>query len=77
MFKPVTIFNVRFTCYVVFIVNCIALCSCHTSKMSIDKDGFIQIFNGKNLNNWIGDSTYWRVEDSIFTTPRPFLYDEV
>lgn len=30
----------------------------------MDEGGFIQIFNGKNLNNWVGDSTYWRVEDS-------------
>jgi len=64
MFKLITIFNVRITCYMVFIVYYIVFCSCHTSKMSIDKDGFIQIFNGKNLNNWIGDSTYWRVVDS-------------
>ncbi|HEY1202511.1 MAG TPA: DUF1080 domain-containing protein, partial [Niastella sp.] len=44
--------------------------------MSIDKDGFIQIFNGKNLNNWIGDSTYWRVEDSSLVgivTPETLL----
>jgi Domain of Unknown Function (DUF1080) len=28
-----------------------------------DKDGFVAIFDGKTLNNWRGDSTYWRVED--------------
>ncbi|MES2731461.1 MAG: DUF1080 domain-containing protein [Bacteroidota bacterium] len=27
------------------------------------KDGFVQIFDGKTLKNWEGDSTYWRVEN--------------
>lgn len=26
-------------------------------------DGFVQIFDGKSLNNWEGDTTLWRVED--------------
>lgn len=26
-------------------------------------DGFVQIFDGKTLTNWVGDSTYWRVEN--------------
>jgi hypothetical protein len=25
--------------------------------------GFEKIFDGKTLNNWEGDSTYWRVEN--------------
>lgn len=28
-----------------------------------DKDGFVKIFNGKNLSGWAGDATYWRVEN--------------
>lgn len=28
-----------------------------------DKDGFVKIFDGKTLNGWEGDSTYWSVED--------------
>ncbi|WP_370476459.1 3-keto-disaccharide hydrolase [Tamlana flava] len=28
-------------------------------------DGFINIFNGKNLENWEGDPTYWRVQNGI------------
>ena len=27
------------------------------------KDGFVQIFNGKTLDGWEGDPTYWRVEN--------------
>lgn len=28
-----------------------------------NKNGFVKIFDGKSLNNWEGDSTYWRVEN--------------
>ncbi len=28
-----------------------------------EDDGFISIFDGKSLENWEGDSNYWRVED--------------
>lgn len=27
------------------------------------EDGFVQIFNGKTLDGWEGDTTYWRVEN--------------
>ena len=30
---------------------------------SEENDGFVSIFNGKNLEGWDGDPTYWRVED--------------
>ncbi len=33
------------------------------SADSIEDDGFVQIFDGKTLTNWKGDSTYWHVED--------------
>ncbi len=26
-------------------------------------DGFVRLFNGKNLNGWSGDSTYWSVKE--------------
>lgn len=31
--------------------------------ISVSDDGFISIFDGKSLENWDGDATYWRVED--------------
>jgi len=49
------------------------MCSCkqekvknttqHVSENSLEKDGFIQIFDGKTLTGWKGDSNYWRVEN--------------
>ncbi len=38
--------------------------SCRSSGQSNpDKDGFVQIFDGKTLKGWDGDTTYWRVEN--------------
>ncbi|MPR34135.1 3-keto-disaccharide hydrolase [Salmonirosea aquatica] len=40
------------------------------------KDGFVSIFDGKTLNGWKGDPTYWRVEDGALTgeiTPSTLL----
>ena len=31
------------------------------------EEGFIKIFNGKNLEGWQGDTLYWRVQDGILT----------
>ncbi len=30
-----------------------------------DKDGYVQLFDGKTLNGWEGDAAYWRIEDGI------------
>lgn len=30
-------------------------------------DGFVRIFNGKNLGGWTGDSKYWSVKDGALT----------
>src|SRR5258706_10368791 len=39
---------------------------CSTVKKGArqDAEGFIPIFDGKTLDRWLGDPTYWRVEDS-------------
>ena len=34
-----------------------------TQNTKNKQDGFVQIFDGKTLNGWDGDPTYWRVEN--------------
>lgn len=34
-----------------------------TATASEEEDGFVKIFDGKSLNNWQGDTTYWSVRD--------------
>jgi Domain of Unknown Function (DUF1080) len=51
---------------------------CRTAKSpgEKDEDGFVRIFDGRTLNNWAGDTTYWRVEDSCLVgvvTPATLL----
>lgn len=41
-----------------------------------DEKGFVNIFDGKTLNNWEGDSKYWRVENGNLVgeiTPQTLL----
>ena len=41
-----------------------------------DEKGFVSIFDGKTLNNWEGDPTYWRVENGNLVgeiTPQTLL----
>src|SRR5215210_7131697 len=42
----------------------VIISSCKTSGQNQrDKDGFVQIFDGKTLTGWEGDPNYWRVEN--------------
>jgi len=48
--------------------------SCVAQKKN--KDGFVQIFDGKTLKGWDGDPTYWRVENGNLVgeiTPQTLL----
>ncbi len=36
---------------------------CKVANSQSKKDGFVQIFDGKTLDGWEGDPTYWRVEN--------------
>jgi hypothetical protein len=47
-------------------VSALSLVSCYTTKKisNTSNNGFIQIFNGKTLDNWVGDSIYWSVQDN-------------
>ena len=75
MFKP----NRSFTILIggaLFLV--LLFMGCHTVKHTghKDDDGFVRIFDGSTLNNWAGDTTYWRVEDSCLVgvvTPETLL----
>lgn len=51
-------------------------CVTTKTKQHDNDDGFVSIFDGKTLNNWSGDSTYWTVEDGCLTgtvTPATLL----
>ena len=56
---------------------CLALAQCGSSKKSVNgNNGFRDIFDGKTLNGWEGDSTYWKVEDGAIlgvVTPETLL----
>jgi arylsulfatase A-like enzyme len=38
-----------------------------TVSANPDKDGFVNIFDGKSLRNWAGDSQFWTVQDGALT----------
>ncbi|PXX23714.1 DUF1080 domain-containing protein [Arenibacter sp. ARW7G5Y1] len=44
----------------VFLVSFVG---CKSGQLQNDTDGFVQIFDGKTLDDWEGDPVYWRVED--------------
>ncbi|OQP53409.1 glycosyl hydrolase [Niastella yeongjuensis] len=61
-----------------FALGIVVLVSCHTSKQATGKnnDGFVRIFDGKTLTNWVGDPTYWRVDSGCLVgvvTPETLL----
>jgi hypothetical protein len=50
--------------------------SCTGQPKKGNNDGYVSIFDGKTLNGWEGDPTYWRVEDGTLTgeiTPTTLL----
>lgn len=52
----------------------VSFTSCVSQKKG--EKGFVKIFDGKTLNGWKGDPTYWRVEDGALTgeiTPETLL----
>ena len=42
------------------------LCIGLSSSAQIKKDGFIRIFDGKTMNGWEGDTSFWRIEERSF-----------
>jgi hypothetical protein len=68
----------KLACMAGLVLLIFSWCSCHTKKNGVykDQDGFVSIFDGKTLHNWIGDTIYWRVEDSCLVgivTPETLL----
>ena len=67
-------FRLSFCCLALWL----SLSHCSTTKntASRDAEGFVPIFDGKTLNQWKGDPTYWKVEDSCLVgivTPETLL----
>src|SRR3989337_1752044 len=48
---------------VVILVAWMTGVSYSASHAQSKKEGFVQIFDGKTLNGWEGDTNYWRVEN--------------
>ncbi|MBA4053197.1 MAG: DUF1080 domain-containing protein [Marivirga sp.] len=47
-----------------------------SDSVAEEGDGFVEIFDGKTLDGWEGDTTYWRVENGILmgeVTPSTLL----
>lgn len=58
----------------VFVLTVLSITSCVSQKKG--EKGFVKIFDGKTLDGWKGDPTYWRVEDGTMTgeiTPATLL----
>src|ERR1700730_4901503 len=50
--------------------------NCHSGMNPHKTSGYVQIFDGKTLNGWEGDSTYWKVENGYLVgevTPATLL----
>lgn len=79
MFKIIARIDIlKFACLTGMLIGGLILNSCQTTRKARykDKGDFIRIFDGKTLNNWVGDTTYWRVEDSCLVgivTPETLL----
>lgn len=59
--------NKNYNCVIGLALRCLIFLifiSCNTSKLSKGDDNeFVKIFDGKTLEDWEGDSTYWKVEN--------------
>jgi hypothetical protein len=60
----------------IFIILLFTGCVTAKNKSRKKEEGFVPIFDGRTLDNWVGDSTYWNVEDGCLTgtiTPSTLL----
>src|SRR5688572_20164107 len=54
--------------YIILCLVLLQLVACNQSQdkdvtTGAEEDGFVQIFDGKTLKDWQGDTAYWSVED--------------
>ncbi|WP_313189524.1 DUF1080 domain-containing protein [Sphingobacterium sp.] len=66
-----TIFRYLLYSCVLFIISCKDF-----QKLAERQNGFVSLFNGRNLDGWEGDPTYWRVENGTIigeVTPETLL----
>ncbi|WP_248722461.1 DUF1080 domain-containing protein [Seonamhaeicola sp. ML3] len=64
-----------FSAFLLVLFCCFFTCK-NQEYQSNYKNGYRSIFNGKNLDGWEGDATYWRVENGILVgevTPETLL----
>ncbi|MEO5564855.1 MAG: DUF1080 domain-containing protein [Chitinophagaceae bacterium] len=68
--------NKLFNSFIIGALFMMLTTNCSTSKVSKTEKGFVSIFDGKTLNGWEGDPTYWRVENGVLVgevTPQTIL----
>ena len=53
--------------FIIVLVLCVSCRNNRDQKVNQGEIGFRSIFNGKDLEGWRGDPTYWRVENGILT----------
>lgn len=69
------IFIVRKIIIILWVIATLGSCATTNNKSNNEK-GFVDIFDGKTLKGWEGDTTYWRVENANMVgevTPKTLL----
>lgn len=67
---------IKSTFCLAFIAAGVMLSNCSPQRSTATSKNFTEIFNGKNLDGWEGDATYWRVENGTLVgevTPETIL----
>ncbi|TWO34533.1 DUF1080 domain-containing protein [Seonamhaeicola sediminis] len=63
-------------CFALMVLSVLNIFSCRNENNNKNENAYHSIFNGKNLEGWEGDSTYWRVENGLLVgevTPETLL----
>jgi len=49
------------------LIASVLLAGCSSQIFAADADGFVSLFNGKNLDGWDGNPKFWSVQDGAIT----------